>query len=101
MALILPADVAGARGGEAMEPPFHMGGIVAMFAIGTILGWLAGLYLKDGLTNIIGHVVVGTIGSFGGGYLAFEFLPELGPARLMGGAIAGAILLLFVMRMRR
>ena len=84
-----------------MEPPFNIASLVAMFVIGTVLGWLAGLYLKDGLTNLMGHVVVATIGSFGGGYLAFEHLPEIGPARLMGGAIVGAILLLFVFRLRK
>ena len=84
-----------------MEPPFNIGSIVAMLAIGSILGWLAGLYLKDGLSNLAGHVVVGVIGSFAGGYLAFEFLPELGPARLMGGAVIGAVLLLIILRRRK
>lgn len=84
-----------------MEPPFTFRAIVAMFLIGAVLGWLVSLTLKEKQGSIIGHVIVGLIGSFAGGYLTFEYLPDLGSARLAGGAVVGAFLLLTIVPLRK
>jgi uncharacterized membrane protein YeaQ/YmgE (transglycosylase-associated protein family) len=38
--------------------------MMLVLSIGSIVGWLAAMYVKDALPGLIGHVVIATIGAF-------------------------------------
>ena len=67
--------------------------------IGAIAGWLAGLFMRGHGLGLIGDVIVGVIGAFIGAYIFHETANEFGGAGSLIVAFAGAILLLFVVRL--
>ena len=78
--------------------------ILSWIIVGLIAGWLAGKVMKGGGFGLIGDIVVGIIGGVLGGFLASYFFHVGDP---MSGinltsiliAFAGAILLIFILRM--
>ena len=79
--------------------------IIAWIVLGAIAGWVAGMLVKgDERWGVIGHVVLGIIGAFVGGFLAN--LIGLSPGPAGGGdvvnwysiivAIVGAVLVVWV-----
>jgi uncharacterized membrane protein YeaQ/YmgE (transglycosylase-associated protein family) len=81
----------------ALEP------LIIFLAIGAIAGWLAGEIVKGYGFGLVGNMLVGVIGSFIGGWL-FTNLHLVHGGGLLGaviGATAGAVLLLFLVRLFR
>ncbi|MES1201260.1 MAG: GlsB/YeaQ/YmgE family stress response membrane protein [Pseudomonadota bacterium] len=71
--------------------------------IGAVAGWLAGVIVKGGGFGLVGNIVVGIIGSFIGGWL-FANLHIATGGGIFGeiiGATAGAVVLLFLLRVIR
>ena len=77
--------------------PYSM---MIVISIGTVVGWLAAMYVKHALPGLIGHVVVSTVGAFVAGYASLRILPEFGKFGMIVGAFIGAALLLYVVRFR-
>lgn len=75
--------------------PFNM---FILLSIGNVVGWLYGMYVKGALRDLIGHVFIATLGSFAAGYLSLRVTAEGNIPAMMTGAIAGAALLLFILR---
>lgn len=74
--------------------------ILIFLAIGAVAGWLAGVIMSGGGFGILGDMVIGVIGAFIGGF-AFGLL-GLTASGLIGqiiSATAGAIILLFILRL--
>ncbi len=71
--------------------------IVILLVVGAIAGWLAGQIWKKSGFGFPGNVIVGVIGSFVGSYvfglLGISFHGIIG---VIIGAVAGALLLLFL-----
>lgn len=75
-------------------------GLIIFLIIGAIAGWLAGAIMKGGKFGLIGNIIIGIIGSVIGGSV-FGFL-GISAGGLIGSivtATAGAILLLYVVRL--
>ena len=75
--------------------------IIAWIVLGLIAGWLAGVFMRGNGFGLVGDVIVGVIGAFIGAYVFRATGAELGvgPAGSLVVAFAGAILLLFVIRL--
>jgi uncharacterized membrane protein YeaQ/YmgE (transglycosylase-associated protein family) len=77
--------------------------LVIWLAIGLVAGWLASEVVGGGL-GVVGDVVVGVVGAFLGGFI-FRGLhirvPFHGIASTIFVAVAGAIVLLLVLRLIR
>jgi uncharacterized membrane protein YeaQ/YmgE (transglycosylase-associated protein family) len=74
--------------------------ILIFLTIGAVAGWLAGVIMSGGGFGILGDMVIGVIGAFIGGF-AFGLL-GLTASGLIGqiiSATAGAIILLFILRL--
>jgi uncharacterized membrane protein YeaQ/YmgE (transglycosylase-associated protein family) len=74
--------------------------MMLVLSIGSIVGWLAAMYVKDALPGLIGHVVIATIGAFIAGYLALRLFPGLYFFGLVVGAFIGAAGLLYLVRFK-
>lgn len=82
-------------------------GILSWIVVGLIAGWLAGLVMKGGGFGLLGDIIVGVVGGLLGGWLASSVLHIAGAS--MNGinlesiliAFAGAVVLLFVLRLLR
>ena len=75
-------------------------GLIIFLSIGAVAGWLAGLLMKGGGFGLLGNIVVGIIGAVLGGYV-FGLL-GISAGGLIGSiftATAGAVLLLFIVRL--
>ena len=75
-------------------------GLIILLIIGAIAGWLAGAIIKGGKLGLIGNIIIGIIGSVIGGSV-FGFL-GISAGGLIGSivtATAGAVLLLYVVRL--
>lgn len=75
-------------------------GLVLMLLVGGLAGWLAGLLIKGGGYGLLGNIVIGIVGAMIGGNL-FQAL-GISAGGLVGALItatAGAIVLLFVVRL--
>jgi uncharacterized membrane protein YeaQ/YmgE (transglycosylase-associated protein family) len=75
--------------------------LLIFLVIGVLAGWLGGIVVKGYGLGLIGDMVVGVIGSFIGGWL-FGYLHIVHGSGFLGdliGATAGAIILLFVLRL--
>ena len=77
--------------------PYSM---MIMISIGNVVGWLAGMYVKNALPGLLGHIVVSTIGAFIGGYVSLWIFGESAKFSMLISAIIGAVLLLTVVRFR-
>ena len=77
--------------------PYSM---MIIISIGNVVGWLAGLYVRNALPGLIGHVVISTIGAFIGGYLSLRIFPEFDKLGMIVSALIGAALLLYVVRFK-
>jgi uncharacterized membrane protein YeaQ/YmgE (transglycosylase-associated protein family) len=69
--------------------------------IGAIAGWLAGQFMKGHGFGLLGDIIVGVIGAFVGGWVFRAVGAEIGGG-LAGSlivAFAGAVLLLFIVRL--
>ena len=77
--------------------------LLIFLVIGVLAGWLGGIVVKGYGLGLIGDMVVGVIGSFIGGWLFNNFHIAHGSGFIgeLIGATAGAILLLFVLRLVR
>ncbi len=74
--------------------------LVIFLAIGAVAGWLAGILMKGGGFGLLGNIVIGIIGAVVGGFV-FGLL-GISAGGLVGSivtATAGAVLLLFVVRL--
>ncbi len=74
--------------------------LVIFLAIGAVAGWLAGILMKGGGFGLLGNIVIGIIGAVVGGFV-FGLL-GISAGGLIGSIItatAGAVLLLFVVRL--
>lgn len=79
-----------------------MEGLLLLLFIGLVAGWLAGVLVKGGGFGILGDIVVGILGAVIGGYVFGGM--GIGGSGLLGQilvATAGAILLIFVLRLIR
>jgi uncharacterized membrane protein YeaQ/YmgE (transglycosylase-associated protein family) len=74
--------------------------MMLVVSIGSIVGWLAAMYVKDALPGLIGHVVVGTIGTFLAGNLALWVFPGFYFFGLIAGAFIGGAGLLYLVRFK-
>ena len=75
---------------------------LSFVAIGTIAGWLAGRVMRGNGFGLAGDIIVGVTGAFAGAYGFRSTGAELGVGQQAGSLIvgfAGAILLLFVVRL--
>ena len=81
----------------AVEP------LVMFLVIGAIVGWLAGVIVKGYGFGLAGNILVGVIGSFVGGLLFTHFHLVHGSGLLGSGigALAGAVILLLLLRLVR
>ncbi len=77
--------------------PYSM---MIMFSIGNVVGWLTGMYVKNALPGLIGHVVISTIGAFIGGYLSLGIFTESDKISMIVSGFIGAVILLYVLRFR-
>lgn len=76
--------------------------LLVFLIIGALAGWLAGLIVRGYAFGLIGDMVVGVIGSFIGGYLFNNLgIVRRGLAGDLLGAVIGAVVLLFVLRLVR
>jgi uncharacterized membrane protein YeaQ/YmgE (transglycosylase-associated protein family) len=67
-------------------------GLLIFIAIGAVLGWLAGILMKEGGQGLLGNMIIGIVGAIAGGLL-FGLLGLVGS---IVTAIAGAAILLFL-----
>ena len=77
--------------------------LLIFLIVGVLAGWLGGILVKGYGMGLIGDMIVGVIGSFIGGWLFnnFHIVHGSGFFGELIGATAGAILLLFVLRLVR
>ena len=80
--------------------------ILSWIVVGWIAGWLAGKVLRGSGFGLIGDIIVGVVGGLIGGWLADSVL-HIGAAvnginlESIVVAFAGAVILLFVLRLLR
>ena len=75
--------------------------MMVMLSIGNVVGWTAAMYVPRALPGLIGHVVIASIGAFAGGYSALALFPAHAGVSVIPTAFAGAVLLLYVLRLRK
>jgi uncharacterized membrane protein YeaQ/YmgE (transglycosylase-associated protein family) len=77
--------------------------LLIFLLIGAVAGWLAGIVVRGGGFGLIGDIVVGVIGSFIGGWLftSFRLIHGGGLLGAVIGATAGAVVVLFLVRLVR
>jgi len=75
--------------------------LLSFIVIGAVAGWLAGQFMRGNGFGVVGDVIVGVIGAFVGAYVFSATGAELGVGRAgsLIVAFAGAIFLLFVVRL--
>jgi uncharacterized membrane protein YeaQ/YmgE (transglycosylase-associated protein family) len=75
--------------------------LVAFIAIGALAAWLARAFMRGSGFGLLGDVIVGAIGACIGAYVFRATGAEIGggPAGSLIVAFAGALLLLFVVRL--
>jgi uncharacterized membrane protein YeaQ/YmgE (transglycosylase-associated protein family) len=78
--------------------------ILSWIVVGLIAGWLAGMVMKGGDYGLIGDIIIGVISGLLGGWIATPYLHiGAGMSGINLGSIlvafAGAVLLLFVLRL--
>ena len=74
--------------------------LVALLVIGALAAWLARVFMRGSGFGLLGDVIVGAIGAFMGAYIFRAAGAEIGgPAGSLIVALAGALLLLFVIRL--
>ena len=77
--------------------------LIIFLLVGAVAGWLAGVVVRGYGLGLIGNIFVGVIGSFIGGWL-FTHFHLIHGGGLLGdviGATAGAVVLLFLIRLVR
>lgn len=72
--------------------------LIVTLVIGGVAGWIAGLIIKGGGFGLVGNIIVGIVGAIVGGFLfnAFNLHIGTGIAATLVSAVAGAVVLLFV-----
>ncbi|HEY8134034.1 MAG TPA: GlsB/YeaQ/YmgE family stress response membrane protein [Thermoanaerobaculia bacterium] len=75
--------------------------LLSFIVIGALASWLAGQFMKGHSFGLVGDAIVGVIGAFIGAYVFRATGAEIGagPAGSLIVGLAGAILLLFVVRL--
>ncbi|MEM4986183.1 GlsB/YeaQ/YmgE family stress response membrane protein [Collimonas sp. H4R21] len=76
-------------------------GLIVWLIVGAIAGWLAGVVMKGGGFGVLVDIIVGIVGGFIGGWLAGVLGIHIGSG-IIGSIItatAGAIILLFILRL--
>ena len=74
-------------------------GIVSWIVLGGIAGWLASLIMKTGSMGILGYIIIGIVGSALGHFLAGAIgLEAYGPIARLAVGVAGAVLLIIILR---
>ena len=81
-------------------------GILSWIVVGLIAGWLAGTVMKGRGFGLIGNIIVGVIGGLLGGFIAayvFHVGDPMSGINLISilVAFAGAVLLIFILRLFR
>jgi uncharacterized membrane protein YeaQ/YmgE (transglycosylase-associated protein family) len=82
--------------------------IIAWIVLGAIAGWVAGLLVRgDERWGVMGHIVLGIVGAFVGGFLAYVL--KLDPGAAGGGdvvnwysivvAVIGAVIVVLLVNM--
>lgn len=70
-------------------------------SIGNAVAWLAAIYVKNADRDLLGNVVVGTVGAFIAGYLSLRLFPAFDTFGMIAGACIGAVLLILAVRQRK
>lgn len=75
--------------------------LAVTLVVGGVAGWIAGLIVRGGGFGLLGNVVVGVLGAVIGGFLfqALDIRVGTGLAATLVSAVAGAAVLLFVIRL--
>lgn len=78
-------------------------GFIAWLIIGAVAGWLAGVVVKGGGFGVLVDIIVGIAGAFIGGWLAGKLGIQIGGGWIgsIATATAGAVILLFILRLIR
>ena len=74
--------------------------LIVFLAIGTLVGWIAGLLVKGKGAGLLGNIIVGIVGQLLGGYI-FGLL-GITTGGLLGAiimAVIGAVVLLYLIRL--
>lgn len=79
-----------------------MENLIVSLVVGGVAGWLAGLIMKKGF-GLVGNIIVGILGAIVGSYLfgALGIRIGSGIAAALVSAVAGAVVLLFVIGLIR
>jgi len=75
--------------------------ILPWIIVGMIAGWLTEIVVpEDGPGGILGHLIVGVVGAFAGGWIFYSFGNPLGhpPGGSIVGAFIGAVMFLWILR---
>jgi len=72
-----------------------------LFAIANVVAWPVALYVDTDMLRIIGHMIVCTVGSLIGGFIALQLWPDASKYMLIWGGFVGAGLLLYLLRFRK
>ena len=75
--------------------------MMVVICIGNVVAWVAAMYVEGALPGLLGHLVVSTAGAFAGAYLSLQLLPSFAGLGMIPAAFAGAVLLLYALRLRK
>jgi len=79
-----------------------LGALIWILVIGALAGWLAGLIMKGSGFGLLGDIVIGIVGSLIGGFLfSLVGLEAYGLVARLLMAVAGAVVLLFIVKLIR
>ncbi len=82
----------------------HMGtqNLVLFLLVGLVAGWLAGKIMKGSGFGLVGDLIFGVVGAFVGAWLfGLLGISVGGLVGLLVASVAGALLVLFVLRLIR
>jgi uncharacterized membrane protein YeaQ/YmgE (transglycosylase-associated protein family) len=77
---------------QSTENQMDHTGLLIFITIGAVLGWLAGVLMKERGPGLLGNIIIGIVGAIAGGVL-FGLLGLIGS---IVTAVAGAAILLFL-----
>lgn len=75
--------------------------MMVVICIGNVVAWVAAMYVKGALPGLLGHLVVSIGGALLGAYLSLQLVPSWAGLGMIPAAFAGAILLLYSLRLRK
>lgn len=75
--------------------------VILLFAIAHVIAWPVTLYLETNQLRLIGHLIICTVGSFVGGYIAITYISSHGKFTLIACAFTVAGSLLYLTRFHK